>query len=299
MDKKTRALYGISAVLGLFLIWWGYENLFPIERMENRLVEEHLSNWYLAPIFARVFIALNFVYGAFLLLNINPRKHTPKFVLGMFILGIYDLIWELTTSEHIISSTYTRYFNTNLYISLLFAIGSVLVSILLIKYGSARDIKFKWMKYVLGVSLFSLPFILNPVYPADLMNQSAEVENTFDLSAFNGLPEEYRAKERALLTLYSTNCPYCLNAMQRLAISKKQSTEYIPVFIGFIGSEEGIDNFFSIGRCEFDYSILEVEQFYQLSGSTYPTFILLENGKATSRWNGMTFNYHTLQEFVD
>ncbi|MBL4755409.1 MAG: hypothetical protein JKY52_17655 [Flavobacteriales bacterium] len=298
MLGKAKFLYGVSCGLGALVLFWGYENLFPIEHMENRLVEEYLSNWYTAPIIARVFIALNFITGVFLLLNINPGNYLPKVFLVMMSLGIYDLTWESFTTTDIITPGYSRFFDTDLYVSILLCSILVFAALVLVRLGKASDMKRTWLKYPIGISLFALPFILNPVYPADLMDQSVRVGGTFDLKAFGRLPEEHLSNDKALLTLYSTSCPHCLNAMRRLAISRNQSQEYIPVFIGFLGSEAGITSFFNEARAAFDYTILEMEQFYKLSGSTYPSFVLLEKGEPTWRWDGRTFNYHTLQEFA-
>ena len=299
MIRNRIFLYSVSSVLGILLLWWGYGNLFPIEQMENRLVEEYLCNWYSAPIIARVLIALNFVVGVFLILNINPGNWLPKLLLGVFGLSIYDLAWESLSSSQLISPGYSRIFDTNLPASIMICVVIVLVAFALIKYGRATDIKIKWVKYPLGLVIFSAPFILNPVYPSDLMNQSVAIESSFDLESFEGLPVEYQASDKALLTFYSTSCPHCLNAMRRLTISKRQADDYIPIFIGFLGSEEGISAFFKEARAKFDYVILDSENFFNLSGSTYPSFILLENGEATLRWNGRTFNYQTLQQLAE
>jgi len=299
MLKKLPGIYGISFSLGILLIVCGYENLFPIENTENRLVEEYLCNWYTAPLIARIFIALNFTTGLFLVLNINPGNILPKVFLGMMSLSLYDLAWEAFTATNIIAPGYSRYFGSELYGSISICIALVFTALALIKFGKPTDMKHKWLKYPLGISLFSLPFILNPVYPSDLMDQSVQIESTFDLQAFEGLPAEYLTYDKTLLTLYSTSCPHCLNAMRRLTISRRQSQDYLPVFIGFLGSEEGISAFFKEARAEFDYAILGSEPFFNLSGSTYPAFVLLQNGKATLRWDGRTFNYYTLQQFAE
>lgn len=299
MKGRAFFFYGISFAMGVVLLWWGYENLFPIENMENRLVEEYLCNWFTAPIVARIVIALSFITGLFLLLRINPRNILPKMLLGMMALALFDLTWEIFTTTDIITSGYARFFGAALYLSILICITLVFGALVIIKFGKPADLKQKWIKYPLGIILFFLPFVLNPVYPVDLMDQSAPMESPLDLQALTVLPKEYLTTGQTLLTLYTTGCPHCLNAVRRLAISRKQSQGYIPVFIGFLGSEEGISAFFKEARAKFDYAILESDQFFELSGSTYPSFILLENGEATSRWDGRTFNYYALQELAE
>ena len=295
--KKKAVIYGISFSLGVFLILWGYGNLFPIENMENRLVEQHLSNWYAAPILTRILIALQFIVGLLFILNINPRNILPRVFLGFMLLGMYDLALDAFNAVDMIALSYARMFGMGLGVSFLVYILGLVLAVVLVKLGKSTDLKFKWIKYPLGIILFSLPFILNPVYPSDLADQSIPVEEGFEFEGMDIWKGE-STENTTILAFYSTSCPHCLNSMRRFAISRKQSEDYPPVFIGFLGSEEGIASFFKQARAESDYTILEAEAFFKMSGSTYPSFVLVENGIATTRWNGRTFNYHTLQHFA-
>ncbi len=294
---KTTVRYFIQLITGLVILFWAFRNLYPIEWFEYRLVEQHLANWFLVPFIARITIAIKFIVGVFLILNINPKKSVPKVLLVLLLLSVYDLNWQVFKQDKIMAYSYSFIIGTNMIVNLSIIAVLLFVSILLIVKSKQTDLRFKTLKYLVGAILFFLPFILNPIYPQDFSDVSKRIDEPFDTASVVSSRLKQLGEQKILVAYFSVNCQFCLNAAKKIAIAQKQHKNFPPVYICMQGNEKLAARFFTLANANFEYEVLSLKDFSTLTHFVYPMFVLVENGIVTRKWDGRTFNYGTMMEF--
>ncbi len=291
--------YIIQAVCGLVLIYWGYKNLYTIETFEYRLVEQCIGNWYVAPVIARLVVGLKFMAGTFLVLNLNPKNILPKLALLLMALHIFDLAWGTLAENIIIYKSYTDIIRYNTTLSIIAIVYVTGVSVFMLLKPKNADIRFKWLRHIIGLALIALPFILNAIFPDNLMDVAEYNEKPFDTSLVESPVFQEMASDKVIVGFFSTSCPYCLFGAQKVAISQKRWDNFPNFFICFQGTEEDAQNFLNFARHDFDHEVLSNEAYFKLSDGRFPKFAWIENGIEKKRWDGRSFNYYTLKHFCD
>lgn len=291
--------YILQALCGAVLIYWGYVNLYSIELFEYRLVEQYIGNWYVAPVIARLVVSLKFLVGAFLMLNINPRNILPKLSLFLMALHIFDLVWSSLAENIIVFKSYTDIIRYNTPISIAAIVFITGVSLFMLLKPKSTDIRFKWIKYVMALVLIVLPFILNAIFPDNLMDVASYEEKPFESSLVQSTVFHEMASDKVIVGFFSTSCPYCLLAAQKIAVSQKRWDNFPNFFILFQGTEEGAQNFLNFAHKDFDHETLSPEAYFKLSDGRFPKFAWVENGIEKKRWDGRTFNYYTMKHFCE
>ena len=77
--------------MGAIFIFSGYTKLYPIEPFEFTFVDLGF-NWQIAPFVARLMIAIEFLIGILLVLNVNLRKFSYKLGIGILVFFCVYLI---------------------------------------------------------------------------------------------------------------------------------------------------------------------------------------------------------------
>lgn len=297
---KQIARYLLQALCGATLIYWGYKNLYSIELFEYRLVEQYIGNWYVAPVIARLVVSLKFMVGAFFILNLNPKNILPKLSLLLMGLHLFDLIWGATASNIVVFKSYTDIIRYNTTLSIAAMVYITAVSIYMLIQPKSTDIRFKWVKYPIGLTLIVLPFILNAIFPENLTDVSTKEDTAFDMSLIENETFHQLASDSVIVGYFSTNCPFCLLAAQKVSVSQKRWGDAFPkFFICFLGDEEGAKNFMDFLHYDLPYQVLSREAYVKLSDGRFPKFAWVENGVIKKRWDGRTFNYYTMKQFCE
>ncbi len=297
--KNSWFLYIIRLILGCLLIYQGYKNLFPIEDFEYRLIEQHLSNWLTAPILSRILIGLHFITGLFLILKIDPHKIFIKILIGIVVLNIFDITWEILVSTKIIRSCYGCIAESNLFITILVDLVFITGAYVLLKYSDRSDLKFKWHKYLLMFLIIPLPFIFNPVFPNDFIDVSNTFSEHLDIAKVKKLNKEINydklIRGEKLIAFFSTSCPYCQISAKKMAVANTIGN-FPSVFIIFLGDEEGVKYFFDSSNTNFEYATTQNStDFFEISGVSLPSISYLKEGVIKKKWNGRTFNYEVIR----
>jgi hypothetical protein len=167
MDLLKKILLSIiTALLGCIFIFSAYTKLYPVEPFEYTFVDLGLSNWQLAPFIARLLIALEFLIGILLILNILLKKITYKLGIVTLIIFCIYLILELVISGN---KGNCGCFGTTIYMSPLKALlkNIAMLAIFIALYVFHDGFTFgKFSKYIVAALIITscvFPFILTPV----------------------------------------------------------------------------------------------------------------------------------------
>jgi len=277
----------LSALMGGIFIFSAYTKLYPVEPFEYTFVDLGLSNWQLAPFIARLLIALEFLIGVLLILNILLKKFTYKLgIITLIIFCIY-LIMQLLISGN---KGNCGCFGTTIYMSPLKAliknIGMLGIFIALYIYHDGFSFG-KFSKYIVTAIIITscaLPFILNPVqlnyaeaYLNKPENNSQLPLDTLYNNATLKTPPKELSKGKHIMLFFSLTCSHCRIAAKKIrTINKINPT--IPFYMVLNGKEEKLATFFDDTHTEtIDHCMLNGQAFVYLAGLALPTIYLVNN----------------------
>lgn len=268
----------------LFLLGFTFfQNCFEFEL---KLYESHLTSYYFAGLSARILISLYFVATSFWLLQPRTKLLKPvTFVL--FMIAIYLELMSMLT-DPIIQMDMLIFIPSFLHIWVLI-VGVVMLSIFGTKKTPNHSKARVWLvsNLVLSAGAVAIVFILNPLFLDEFTNESQPFGSTEILET--DLEDMERKSE--LRAYFSTSCPYCEMASKRLMVLSKNYPNFPPVKLYFFGSQEGVDWFLEDTKTEFDFEIMETEQFLRITSGSFPKFIHIKNGSPNLLYSGRTFNY--------
>ena len=144
----------------------------------------------------------------------------------------------------------------------------------------------KKMAITLGLFFVITPFIayfaVNPIYEDDfsVTGSQLDLKNTTTEALGDGL-----------LVLAIPGCPYCLEAIDGLKAMKKKNKQ-LRIEFAVIGtfSEDGLAKYKEASAGKFPVVALENEQaFTNFTGHNFPTFVMIEKGKAVHFWTNNQF----------
>jgi len=288
MQMLKKILFSIiSALMGGIFIFSAYTKLYPVEPFEYTFVDLGLSNWQLAPFIARLLIALEFLIGVLLILNILLKKFTYKLSVVTLVIFCIYLILQLLISGN---KGNCGCFGTTIYMSplkaLLKNIAMLVIFIALYIFHDGFNFG-KFSKHiVIAISIISgaLPFILNPVqldYAESYLNKP---ENNFKIpldtlynNASLGTPPKTLSKGKHIMLFFSLTCSHCRIAAKKIRTINKLNPS-IPFYMVLGGPKEKLVPFFddthteNIGHC-----MLKGHSFIYLAGLTLPVIYLVNN----------------------
>jgi uncharacterized membrane protein YphA (DoxX/SURF4 family) len=202
--------------MGAVFIFSGYTKLHPIEPFEYTFVDLGLS-WQAAPFAARILIALEFMIGVFLLLNLSLKRWIYKSGIALLIIfSIYLLLLIFITGNKgncgcfgsIIEMTPLQALIKNLVMLVLFIT-------LYRSYNGWKPGKLRaYIILLISVGSLAAPFILNPVelnYSQAYLNKSDDFIKLPLDSLYNhtlSVPPEYLSKGKQILFFLSLKCKH-------------------------------------------------------------------------------------------
>ena len=288
--------YILQVIIAIGLAYWGYVNLYPIEMVEYRFVEQYVGGWYLAPVLARILVGVNWGVSAFLILNIKPKKLIPFSLLGLVTLHLYNIIWELASESIVIVENYSEIISGKMWVTFVLLILMVGASIDMLCSKKSTDFMFKWVKYPVAILLVVLPFILNAIFPNDLLDETELFDEPFQFEVVGDDRLTSFTKDRVLVCFYSTSCPFCVRASKKIAVSQKRYPYFPEVFVLFQGDEYGAAYFVEVAGVDLSYSVLSLENYKKLTGLTFPRFQLVYQGNIDRKWDGQTFDFSVMNK---
>ncbi len=286
--------YTLRLILASVFVASAAMALYPVEPLEYHFYEFYSQNWLITPLAVRLIIGLHFATAALLIIPGKLSAFTKILSFGIVLFNLSDLLLFQFKTDTIILSSFSDPIDLTFTTGLAIWGSLFLLLVLLITNEKEQKAKFKWLKIPIALLSLVLPFILNPVYPQDFQDNSDQLSEVF----FDNpeiAPALLPENDTRILAFFSPSCPHCENAAKKIYVSQKM-TNFPKTEVWFLGKEEHAKTFFARTNTNFQYRLVEPELFLKTSGATFPSFVLLENGSITRRWDGRTFNFGVMHQ---
>lgn len=102
-----------------------------------------------------------------------------------------------------------------------------------------------------------------------------------------------------LVCLFSLDCEDCMETAHKMGNAKKEWSNFPPLYILFLGSEDQVNNFFDAAAITFPYKIISPQSFFPLIKNYPPRIVLLNNGNIIGDWGYESFSLDNLKKVID
>jgi thioredoxin-related protein len=128
---------------------------------------------------------------------------------------------------------------------------------------------------------FSIGFALNPIYEGDLSSSSTTIDNTIKLKEF---------KNNDLIVIAIPGCKYCMESIRDLKRMKARKPELKISFLVCSTTKNDINAYQQEAGDLFKVKLVSnLDAAVQFAEGAFPTFVKLEEGKPTHKWNNSLF----------
>lgn len=277
----------LSVLMGAVFIFSAYVKLYPIEPFEYTFVDLGIGNWQLAPFIARILIALEFMIGFGLMLNLLLRKVTYKLAIGLLIVFC---IYLLALMIFVGNKGNCGCFGTVITMTPLQALikNIVMLALLAVLYRFHEGWDFgnfsRFLFTASSLTALALPFILNPValdYSEAYLNKPSEnypleLDSLYNNAKLN-VPPRTLSQGKHIIAFMSLTCPHCRIAAKKMRIMHERNPA-IPFYFVLNGKMENLKPFFDDTHTEdIPHCILLGRPFVYLAGTAMPTLLLVDN----------------------
>lgn len=277
----------LKILVGIFFIFSGYSKLFPIEPFEFIFVEKGILNWVTASFVSRLIISAEISMGLMLLFS---QKTKIVSVLAMVMLVVftgylfYDWLVLGNNEDCGCMGDWIKFSNTE---SILKNGVLILFLFLIFKYDT-MDWSRWWAWLVLCLAPGTTVFIINTVTftHSYIYNPKEVVTLEYDkFPAVNNLNDSvYYQKGEHILAMFSTQCPHCRIAAQKLALMEKR-VKMPEITVFYLGSDSSVAVFQKESKNKLNYvKTLDEELFFNQNKGIIPCIYHLKDGKVINRW---------------
>jgi hypothetical protein len=298
----------LSVLLGLVFIFSAYVKLFPIDLFELTLIDIGISNWFLAPFIARLFIGLEFFIGFMLVSNIYQKRMILKLTLAtLIVFTVYLVVLIIVEGNEGNCKCFGNFISLTPMESIIK--NSVMFLLLLLLYKKHKGFQWKFSKFFTVVVLiisFALPFIINPVdLNASERNLNDEKLNyDLDLGILYNNPEVIQPKEdlrtgKHIIAFMSLTCQHCRIGAYKMHIMKNRNEE-LPFFFVLNGDSSDLESFLiDTKAADISYTILLGPEFVKRSGVKLPAIFWVNNGIVEKRTKYINLNQDEIEEWLE
>ena len=298
----------LCAFMGGVFVFSAYSKLYPIEPFEYTFVDLGIGNWQIAPFIARLLIALEFLIGVLLILNLRLKRFTYKLsVLTLLIFCVYLLLQIIISGNKgncgcfgtIIEMTPLQALLKNIIMLLVFA------GLYKLHQGWNYGKYSKYIVIVLVLVCIALPFILNPIrlnYSESYLNKpetnyKLELDTLYNNALLSSAPKQL-SKGKHIISFMSLTCPHCRIAAKKIHIIKERNPE-IPVYFVLNGKEENLAAFFKDTHTQnIPYCMLKGNHFIYLAGLSLPSIYLVHNSLVENQLDYMILDQQEVEKWL-
>jgi hypothetical protein len=295
----------LTVILGLTFIVSAVTKLYPVELFELTLIDIGVANWFLAPVFARLLIGVEFFLGILLLLNFRLTRFTLKATIALLVLFTFYLIFLWITAGN---EGNCKCFGDIFYMTPVQSIikNLIMLGIAVAIYIWHAGFDFKWKKVIIILSVligFSLPFFLNPPdfivsyrFNTDETGYKLDLDTLYTSTDIAKPTIELR-KDRHIVAFMSLTCPHCRIAGYKLFLIKKQMPE-ASIFMVLNGKPKHLSEFFADTKAtNIPYMMLKGERFATLGGFQLPAIYYIDDQIVVKKVNYLQLNVDEVKEF--
>lgn len=271
--------------------------LFPIEAFEIQLVKEAGVSWALTPVASRGLILLEFSLGAMLLFGsfVTAVLWIALAVLLVFTTYLSWLLISGSTAENcgcfgeLLPMTPVQGLWKNLVL--------MIMTLSLITWGKKRRGWSWWPGGIAASVLFLAALLVFEPLPRAAAPAGPDNMETGILNA-GGLGTDFSRGRHAVLVMYSEciHCRQLANLMSTMDPALAGTALHLLIY----GSPEGVERFIGEnGLQAFHYAGTSDREVLKAIDGTFPTLILVENGRVTGKWVGHDINMPLLSELMN
>ncbi len=169
------------------------------------------------------------------------------------------------------------------------------LTLLLLGFLMARWFK-RWIIFKLpyvrrivffGVLLLPLiaGFIVNPIYEGDFSQNGMEITDGTKLSDF---------RNSHLTVIAIPGCPYCMESIEKLKVLKERNPKMKLKFVVCTKTESIAEYKDQAGVAAKVMKANNPETLSAIAGGTFPTFVLVKDGKPVYKWSNDQFGVRAL-----
>lgn len=300
-----------SVALGLVFLYSAYSKLDPvIETFEFTFVELGVANWYTAPVFARLLIAIEIFTGLLLIASYRMKALTIPLSAGILLFFTIYLLLQIAV---IGNSGNCGCFGERLQMTPLQAIIKNLVMLLLCiqlyKWNVSWKFNRRWLLPLLLLPLtIALPFIINPVdYAYTSNNLEEKVNYPLELSllyesddtAKVEVPAIELRKGKHVLAFLSLTCSHCRIAAKKFRLIKKENPA-LPIYFVLNGNKKDLKDFLEDTRAStIPYSFCLGKTFVKLASSHLPRIYYLSEGIVVKKVDYFELSQYQIEAWVN
>ncbi|PBQ30797.1 hypothetical protein CNR22_03070 [Sphingobacteriaceae bacterium] len=300
----------LSVCLGLVFIYSGYSKLFPaIEPFEFTFVDIGIANWYMAPVFARLLIGLEFFIGVLLIANYNLRKFTLPFTISLLLFFVIYLSIQLFKNgnegncgcfgEHIQMSPFE---------GILKNIVMIVAGVLIYVLWEGWRVRYNALLLSLSaISVVIIPFIINPVdYTYTSNNLEEKVNYPLELNLLYSpedsvkveIPKVELRKGKHVVAFLSLTCGHCRIAAKKFRLIKKDNPE-LPIYFVLNGERSKYKEFIEDTKADnIPSSFCLGKSFVQLSSAHLPRIYYLDEGMVVKKVDYFELNQYAIETWM-
>jgi len=298
----------LCSLLGLVFIISGYLKLYPIEPFEYTFVDIGIFNWQAAPFIARFLIGLELFIGFFLLFNIYLHKLAYKSgVIVLLIFCMYLVLLIFLSGNKGNCGCFGTYFQMTPLQALIKNIIMLGIFFVLLKFHNGWKVakKIRYIIILVIVTIFILPFVLNPVqldyseaYLNKPENNSYIPLDSLYKSATLNVPPKSLSTNKHIIVFFSLKCKYCRIAANKIRIIHKRNSK-IPFYFVFNGEEQDLKQFFENTDTEdIPHCMLLGRNFVYLAGVELPVIYLINNSIVEHQVNYLDLDQENLENWL-
>ena len=300
-------LFLCSFASGLVFLVSAYLKFASVEMFELNIVDVSFFSWTTASIIARLIIAIEFVLGLLLILNIRLKEFTLWFELSVLILfSIYLTGLLLFKGNQGNCNCFGSFIILTPLESLLKNIFMMAVTVVLIKKYSGFQWKFgKGIIVIMFLIAVPLSFALNPVtFSTGIQPDSIHKQESLDLG-FLYSPENSKIplvdlrKGKHILAFLSVRCPYCfLSAYKFHQLEEK--VPGISIYFLFSVNDGSQKNFLQQSNTtDIPHSIIKMQDFVRMSRMELPAIFYIDNSRVIKKVNYLEINKNDIKHWLD
>lgn len=305
---KKIFLFVLCSILGLVFIVSGISKLYPIEPFEYTFVDIGIFNWQVAPFVARFLIGLEFFIGFLLLFNLYLHKFAYKSgIIVLLIFSIYLVLLILLSGNKGNCGCFGTYFQMTPLQALIKNFIMLCLFFVLLKFhiGWVITKKIRFILLLIVVTIFSLPFVLNPVqlnYSEAYLNKPDNYSilplDSLYKSATQGVPPKTLSSNKHILVFLSLKCKYCRIAANKIRIIHERNSK-IPFYFVLNGEEYDLKSFYENTRTEnIPHCMLLGRNFIYLAGIELPVIYLINNSVVEHQINYLDLDQKNIEDWL-
>jgi thiol-disulfide isomerase/thioredoxin len=139
-----------------------------------------------------------------------------------------------------------------------------------------------------------IPFLISPIPQYALIDHPTEnITSNYVELLNNQINLDSISNKTTVIALFSTNCPFCFEAAEKIGITQKLKN-FKNVITIFPSKKEDADLFIQNAKYKTSKVLCKKEDFLKLTDGRYPKFYVIDVNQKVSRYGASSFQQRTI-----